>query len=133
MFTPEALVRGRVYRFTFSGVYEYYLLEGWFKTRDADAIFHTDRQRNFINRYTGVEVAGLKAGSGELDSWTEDRVEHIYTFLLEGTGERVPIRVEAPPQGRSYSGRLDVKIELLPKSTSLTNEEQWTTKLRGCC
>lgn len=106
-FTPVPLLAGRVYRVTFTGTYS---RSGG---GSADAIFYTDAQRNFTQRYTGVEVAGYAAGRGELDSWTENRADHRYSCLIEGTGDRCPIRIIGPKDWKPY-GQLIAEIELLP-------------------
>jgi hypothetical protein len=113
VFTPEALEKGRAYAITITGDYSY--RSGFLQDRAADAIFHTDEHKNFTKRYDGIEIDGIAAGSGNLDSWTEDRPNHSYTCLVEGSGAKMPIRVVAPRDYRS--GHLCVKIQILPAGT----------------
>jgi len=117
-FSPEPLEAGRVYRLTFTGTYILWIPNSswWTPKYEADAIFHTDNHHNCKLRYQGVEVHGQRATEDGLDSWTEDRANHRYTCLVEGTGERVPVRVLLPRRAYSY-GNLSVEIELLPRGT----------------
>jgi hypothetical protein len=103
-----------VYRFTITGSYRY--SEGWSRNGYADAAYSTDADLNFKTPYWGIEVDGFSGRSGGLDSWTEDRALHRYSFLIEGTGARIPLRVQRPEK-RYCSGELKVLIELLPKGT----------------
>jgi len=118
-FTPEPLSGGRIYRLTFSGVVSY-TISRFFSSeeRQADAAFSTDERNNFKRRYRGIEVDGVTAQSGELDSWTEDRANHVYTCQIEGVGRHIPIRLEVPSDGYgSPYEHLRVDVELLPEDT----------------
>src|SRR5262249_49688013 len=85
----------------------------------ADAVYFSDRLGNFVNRYDGVIVDGLAAGSGLLHGWHEDRGAHEYSCLYEGNGSRLTVRIQQPPgatPGRCR-GELLLKLELLPLDT----------------
>src|SRR4029077_2734985 len=97
-----------------TGTYTYHA--GFLDDRQADAVFLTDDERNFKKRYGGIEINGQSANLDQLDSWTEDRASHTYSCLVEGTGGRIPLRVQ-PPKPHYSDGFLSVKIELLPAVT----------------
>jgi hypothetical protein len=118
VFTPR-LLAGRVYRFTFTGYYEFWTHGIFFNdhTGWADALLHTDGSKNFVHQYNGLRVDGRRLGGSASH---DERHEHKYGFLVDGTDSRIPIQLVPPvvrgKQGYAFGG-LGVTIELLPVGT----------------
>jgi hypothetical protein len=80
-------------------------------------------------------IAGLPAGSEQPDSgsWQEDRANHVYSCLYEGSGPRIPICL-TPPDNGSSSGSLALALELLPVATpSVKARQQAAAQAQDTC
>jgi hypothetical protein len=116
VFTPQPLLAHRIYRITFSGLYEYTTYGLIFSTTHlADAAYEQDTFFNLSKRYHGLYINGVNDEVDEFDSWREVRALHQYSCRIEGEDEYVPFRLVAP-QGHS-SGFIRTCVELLPFGT----------------
>lgn len=127
VFTSDPLMRDRVYKVEISGTFPYWEF-GLFR-RNADAAYTTDEHGNLSIRHRGLKIAGGAVAQGKLEGWTENRVGHVYSYLLTGCGQRLSVRLSCPDDGwhpqlfhRESPGPLMVRFELQPLGTPTVAE-----------
>jgi hypothetical protein len=111
IFTSNPLLGGRVYEVCVAGVYSSWALGLW--PQEADAVYDKDAQGNFTHRHHRLLVNGKAVATTKPEGWQEDRAAHSYTFLLDGNGQRIPVRL-ARGEGCRTSPLLEAGVAVAP-------------------
>ncbi len=108
VFFPKVVNPKPVYEITFTG-----LLQDR-RGRFADARHMTDECGNFKWHIEWLRVNGQKLTHSMSELIEEDRLEHRYTFHIDGRSERLTLSLE---KQESWSGAITATVKLLPPET----------------